>query len=335
MNTLLLSLLKYAIILVTLLMTVIFSVLWSMSSDLSYPKRRLLQDYHREWLTHADQHGLRISQRHCAFANTTCLFVEANARAGSGMRGQRLRQQLQAEGYTLQPYGVSRGILVLLHGKNGRKEDLLPVAERFVAAGFRCVIPDMPGHGENLQAPLYYSTGNAERGFANRVLRDARHYYKAPTEKAALWGMSMGGAFAIEAASRAPDNWQALVIVASFDALESIIDDRLSGLPVYSQQVLKWLFSQIVRFRDHFDIRKPQPVQWATHIQMPVLVAHGTEDTLIQLSRGKRLFDAFQSSQKKWIAVPGGTHQNILVTDYPLYKEMSAWYLRFVGSGQL
>ncbi|MEE9352262.1 MAG: alpha/beta hydrolase [Thiotrichaceae bacterium] len=115
-------------------------------------------------------------------------------------------------------------MLVLLHGRNGRKEDLLPVAERFAAAGFRCVLPDLPAHGDHLQSPIQYATGASEKGFANRVLLDARGFLSnrnngkdIDDNNAGIWRMSLGGAYAIEAAASKPENWQAIIIVASFD----------------------------------------------------------------------------------------------------------------------
>ncbi|MEE9352263.1 MAG: alpha/beta hydrolase [Thiotrichaceae bacterium] len=66
-----------------------------------------------------------------------------------------------------------------------------------------------------------------------------------------------------------------------------------------------------------------QPAQWATNIRIPIFVSHGTDDDLISIHRGKRLFEAFSSQKKRWIVVPDGTHQNILVTPMPLYQTMS------------
>jgi|GEM_PF-3411362 len=37
--------------------------------------------------------------------------------------------------------------MLILHGRSGMKEDYLAVAERYRAIGFRCLIPDLPGHG--------------------------------------------------------------------------------------------------------------------------------------------------------------------------------------------
>ena len=60
-----------------------------------------------------------------------------------------IREQLTDKGVSLKPAGEVIGTLLILHGRSGIKEDYLPVAERFCAVGFRCIIPDLPGHGNN------------------------------------------------------------------------------------------------------------------------------------------------------------------------------------------
>lgn len=69
------------------------------------------------------------------------------------------------------------------------------------------------------------------------------------------------------------------------------------------------------------------PAQWAGEINTPVMVAHGTDDQLIPIKAGKRLFSSFRSTDKKWQDVPGGNHSNVLVTPMPLYAEMASWIL--------
>lgn len=56
-------------------------------------------------------------------------------------------------------------------------------------------------------------------------------------------------------------------------------------------------------------------------------MAHGDMDPLISAARGKRLFYAFHSRKKLWVDVPGGNHNNILVTDMPLYAAMGEWFV--------
>ena len=61
---------------------------------------------------------------------------------------------------------------------------------------------------------------------------------------------------------------------------------------------------------------------------MPVLVAHGDADSLIPLAGGQRLFQSFASEEKRFVIVPSGDHNNVLVTRMPLYSIMADWFLR-------
>lgn len=45
--------------------------------------------------------------------------------------------------------------VVLIHGVTGGKMDMLPVAERFVAAGFAVYSVNLPGHGQSVMPPLH------------------------------------------------------------------------------------------------------------------------------------------------------------------------------------
>ena len=40
-----------------------------------------------------------------------------------------------------------------------------------------------------------------------------------------------------------------------------------------------------------------------------------------------RSFSSYPNENKKLITVKGADHNNILVTDYPLYAEMAEWFL--------
>lgn len=119
------------------------------SSELVSPARRVLQDYHREWLDQPAAHGLSIERFSALDGRVPCLLVQPDARAGLSPRGTKLRDQLTARGIPLPAFGEIKGTLVMMPGRNGGKEDLLPVAERFCAVGFRCLLPDLPAHGKS------------------------------------------------------------------------------------------------------------------------------------------------------------------------------------------
>jgi alpha-beta hydrolase superfamily lysophospholipase len=238
--------------------------------------------------------------------------------------------QLAKSNSQLLPYGQTQGILVLLHGRGGRKEDLLPVAERFAAAGFKCVIPDLPAHGDSPLDSAHFATSAFEGDIADRVLADARAYFGEAGSPAGIWGVSMGGAFAIRAVSRSAATWRAAVVVSSFDSLQGVVEDKLAFLPRPVSALLQGSLGMMVRLRGGPALRDVQPDAWARAVTVPVLVAHGDRDQVIVQGRGRHLFNALHSREKTWVNVPGANHRNALVSSAPLYARMSAWFIAYV-----
>lgn len=274
---------------------------------------------------------MRVKAARCADGNMPCLFIAPDMESGPRERGRELRRQLTSRSkQPLRPYGETQGILVLLHGRSGRKEDLLPVAERFAAAGFKCVIPDLPAHGDNPVAGAYFATSRFERDIADRVLEDARRYFGEKNSPAGIWGMSMGGAFAIRTISQSPNTWKAAVIVSSFDSLESVIEDRLAFLPEPLPFLLNRSLDLMARQRGGLALQDVRPGLWARHVTTPVLVAHGDRDEVVSLKRGRQLFDAVPSRDKSWLVVRGANHHNVLITSARPYAVMSEWFIGHV-----
>ncbi len=78
-----------------------------------------------------------------------------------------------------------------------------------------------------------------------------------------------------------------------------------------------------------------QPHFHAAHLKLPTLIAHGTADRVIAISSGKRLFDSLPATiEKRWIPIPGADHDNVLITDYPIYADLAEWMLRHVPENQ-
>lgn len=299
-----------------------------LNREIFSPPRRALQTYHLERLQNPAAYGLQIRTYGCLENKVPCLLVEPDAQAGPGQRGTILRRQLTNLGVMPPAYGKVRGTIVLLHGRNERKEDMLPVAERFAAAGFRCLIPDLPGHGDSPLPAMAFGSSAFERGLPRRILEDARDHFHLPPEPAVLWGMSMGGAFAVSAASESPDDWAALMIVSSFADLDEVMELQVpprwrnaSAALLPFMDVAQWLHGAP-------GVDAMQPGQWAQHATMPALVVHGDRDRFIPLDQGQLLYTSLASQDKRWITVPGGGHNNVLATSMPLYAEMSAWLLQ-------
>lgn len=303
-------------------------IVWS-GLEIASPARRPLQDYHREYLRNPAAHGIRIDSFR-ASDSTPCLVCTPAGKAGE--RGAKVRKQLEERGVPLPAFGEVKGTLVLCHGRKGRKEDYLPIAERFCAAGFRCVIPDLPAHGDNPAGVATY--GIRESTLPVRVLYEASRKFSFDPKPAGLMGLSMGGSVAMHAADLPDAPWKALAVVSSFDSFPAVIEDQACAQtgnligPLWAK-ASAWVYHERTGIR----LADIQPRKHATWIYIPTLIAHGTADHVSSIAHGRLLFEALPSrTPKKWVEIPGADHDNVLVTDFPIYAELAAWMLENVPS---
>lgn len=303
--------------------------LWT-GMQVASPTRRPLMDYHRGFLDSPEAHGIRI-EAFTASDGSPCLLVSPATSGTPGSRGAIIRRQLTERGIRLTPFGNITGNLVLAHGRKGRKEDYLPVAERFCAVGFRCIIPDLPAHGTHPAATTTY--GLREAWIPARVLDDAACKFGFEKHPAGLMGMSMGGSVAVHSAAMPDSPWRALVVISSFDSFSSIIEGQ-ARLHAGASLGHLWAtatggFYQIITGISLENIR---PDLRAASIHIPALIAHGGADRAVPTSAGRHLFESIPTTtSKKWIVVPGADHDNVFVTDFPIYAEIAGWMIRHVA----
>ena len=311
----------------SLLLVFLVAACWWAGHEIASPARRALQDYHREFLADPAAHGVTVKPFTIS-DGTPCLMMEPLRKVGQ--RGAKVRDQLTAQNMTLPPEGEIIGTLVLVHGRHGRKEDYLLIGERLCAVGFRCLLPDMPAHGEHPTPNITF--GIREADIPARVLTEASRQFHFPAEPAGLLGMSMGGAVAIHSAAQPEAPWKTLVVISSFDRLDSTIQNNVS------RHVGSWI-GHLWRLGAGWvyqnktgvalaDIRSDLP---ASRLSLPVLVAHGTADRVIPLESGRRLFAALpEPLEKQWIEIPDADHHNVLITNFPIYATIARWMLEKV-----
>lgn len=294
--------------------------------QLAQPSRRSLQDYHLSFLETPSLHGVIVRSTVLDELETPVLCLEPSKELSIGKRGEILRKQLREKGVELSEFGEVKGTLVMLHGRTGRKEDLLTAAERFCAIGFRCVIPDMPAHGESMKKSVGFGWGAEEESLASDILSLSAKEFGFEIRNASLWGMSMGGAFAIKGAAKSEIPWEKMILVCTFDSLDSVVEQRARAFGPFGD-FLATGGGEATKLFGGVSPKKIRSIDLVPQFKLPVLVVHGTADQLITLEQGEALFSALGSKHKKMIEVPNATHNNILVTDYPLYAAMGEWLL--------
>lgn len=299
---------------------------WWTGREIASPTRRPLQDYHLEFLADPAAHGV-VVEKYTLKDGTPCLMCVPESSGKLGVRGVTVRKQLEERGLLLAPAGKVIGTLVLVHGRKGRKEDYLLIAERLCAAGFRCLLADMPAHGDHPSGLAYY--GVREADLPARLLSESAEKFHFDPQPVGLLGISMGGSVAMHATGQPQAPWKALCIISSFDAFDAVVDFQASRL-VGSFFGGLWAAGAgwVYEAQTGQSIHAIQPHEYAARLQIPTLIAHGTKDHVVPMESGKRLFAALpETIGKKWVEIPGADHDNVLITDFPIYATLAEWML--------
>lgn len=290
------------------------------------PPRRELQDYHSTWLETPAKQGIRIDKVLLHNNQIPCLVVNPDGQPAK--RGALLRKQMNDRNVPLPTFGKISGQLIILHGRSSRKEDMLPLAERFCAIGLRCLIPDLPGHGENPAKVIGFGAAEGEDQLIANIYQDAiDSQLLSDSLPISILGMSMGGAYAVKTAQKNPI-WKSVTILCSFDSLNSIIDSQSNKRFGPLGAIFGSMVKKRAKSMTGIDIDSITPKTWATEIDTPVLIAHGAKDELISINNGKTLFESFASAEKQWLEVPDAQHSNILVTPTQVFAPIAQWILR-------
>lgn len=224
------------------------------------------------------------------------------------------------------------GTLLILHGRKGIKEDYLAVAERLCAVGFRCVIPDLPGHGGNPERFTTY--GVREAPMILKCYSEAAEKFGFPEQPCGVFGQSMGGAEAVHVVAMEDSPFTAMVVVSTFDQLDTVIRGQADVMlgSVFGGAVSRPA-GLVYGWRTGVRVSEIDSSEKARRIRIPMLVVHGDADGMVPTASGKALFDAIPgTTEKRWIEVPGARHQNVLVTDFPIYATMARWFLEHLDS---
>lgn len=303
---------------------------WLAANQLLHPPRRPLQDYHLEFLADPAAHGVKIQGFTCS-DGTPALLCEPDAAGRPGLRGESIRNQLAANGIALRPYAEMIGTLVLVHGRRGRKEDYLLIAERFCAAGFRCLLPDLPAHGDHPGKIACY--GVREGRLPALVLSEAATRFGFDPEPAGIMGLSMGGAVSVQACAQDDAPWKAAVIVSTFDTLRNVVRHQsASTAGEWAGGALEKMTSWMFQRAAGFPLEEANSNATIPRMRCPTLMAHGTSDSVIPIELGRNLHDALPTGiAAEWIEVPQADHDDVLITDFPIYAKMAEWMMLHVA----
>ncbi|MEM9538364.1 MAG: alpha/beta fold hydrolase [Cyanobacteria bacterium P01_E01_bin.42] len=194
------------------------------------------------------------------------------------------------------------GTLLYLHGKGGNISTNIRQAHYFQKLGFSVLLFDYRGYG---RSEGKFPSERRVYGDAEAAWNYLRERHNIPPDRIFIYGHSLGGAIAIELATKQPDA-AGLIVQNSFTSLVDM-SKRLTHFRIFPVNIL---------LRDRFD-----SIAKVTDLQMPVLYIHGAEDDYVPPQMSRTLYER-SPQPKSFFLVPRAGHNNgNLFYDNPNYGQ--------------
>ena len=209
-------------------------------------------------------------------------------------------------------------VLLYLHGNGSNNGDTVGHALRFFRLGFSVLLIDYRGYG-------YSGFGEKDKTQHNsfpdeaKVYEDAEAAWKYLIQDKAIkpqnlfiYGHSLGGAIGIEMAFRHPEI-AGLIVEGTFTSMKEMADIIGYG---------RWFPLQLLLTQKFDSLKK------ISHLQVPILLIHGTEDEVVPTFMSQELYDAVPSAKKLYL-VSGAGHNDVARVGGESYLKIIS---HFVGS---
>ena len=216
----------------------------------------------------------------------------------------------------------AKGTVILFHGLNSNKGNVLGEAYEFLSLGYNAMLVDIRAHGNS--EGVGNSIGYKE---SEEVKLAYDHVSKKGEKNIVLWGMSLGAVIISKAIWQYDLKPQKVILEMPFDRLQDHIRARarISGFPgePFGFFVTFWIgLEQGYWGYGH------KTTKYVQKINCPVLIQWGNVDEYVFQSETEEIFKAIGSTQKKMIVYEGVGHTPLLAGNESLWKNSVSEFLK-------
>jgi alpha-beta hydrolase superfamily lysophospholipase len=200
----------------------------------------------------------------------------------------------------------AKGTVILFHGLNSNKGNVLAEAFSFMSFGYNTMLVDIRAHGNS--EGIVNSLGYKE---SEEVKLAYDHVLKSGEKNIVLWGMSLGAVIIAKAIWQYDLQPQKIILEMPFDRLQDHIRARArtGGLPGEPFGFLVTFWAGIEK---GFWGYGHKTSRYAKKINCPVLIQWGNNDEYVLKKEIERIFAAISSPKKKLEIYEGAGHGPLL-----------------------
>lgn len=195
-------------------------------------------------------------------------------------------------------------VILYFHGNAGDLSGWQHVAEDFTTHGFNFLIIDYRGYGKSsgeISEEGFYLDAEAAYQFLRTQGFDPQNIL--------IYGRSIGSGVAVDLASK--QECKGLILESPFSRMATLANEKFPFF--FPSLYLRYRFDNLEKLKN---------------VRCPLILLHGSDDTLIPPSHSQLLFDSY-SGKKKMIIVDKGAHNDLHAFrqyDDFLGDEMSAFF---------
>ena len=177
-------------------------------------------------------------------------------------------------------------VILYFHGNAGDLSGWQYVSEDFVRLGYSFLIIDYRGYGKSSgvisEHGFYYDAEAAYNFLVNQGFT---------ADDIIVYGRSIGSGVAVDLAAR--KDCKGLILESPFSSMAALANEKFPF--IFPSLYLRYRFDNINKI---------------SRVRCPLILLHGSDDTLIPPSHSLKLFDKF-SGKKKMIIVDKGQHNDL------------------------